>query len=40
MGAALLLAAARANEDDMSLRVCDYDKDMQVEFSECDAYNQ
>ena len=41
LGAAMILAAARAKDDKQSsLRICDYEKDLQVEFSECDAYNQ
>lgn len=39
MNAALVLMAKAAKDDvDNSLRVCNYDEDLQVEFSECDVY--
>ena len=36
LSAALVLSARAANED---LRICDYEKDMSVEFTECDIFN-
>ena len=39
MSAALILSAKAAKEDvDKNLRVCNYESDLQVEFSECDPY--
>ena len=35
IAAALVLVAKAASDD---LRICNYDEDLQVEFSECDAY--
>ena len=37
MSAALILSAKAAKDD---LRVCDYETDLQVEFSECDPFGE
>ena len=37
MSAALVLSAKAAKDD---LRVCDYETDLQVEFSECDPFGE
>ena len=39
MNAAMVFFAKAAKDDvDNSLRVCNYEEDLQVEFSECDTY--